>query len=253
MIGIIGGSGVYEIAEKAQSINKKLIKTDFGESVEISFLEIFNKEVAFIPRHSASHSIPPHNINYKANIDALKKAGVTQIIATNSVGSTNLDIEPGAIVLPDDFLDFTVLRDRTFYDDKVVHIDVTEPYCLRLRNEIDSCGDVINGGTYVCSEGPRFETPGEIKMYQSLGGDFVGMTSLPETVLAREKEMCYASICLVSNYGAGISKDKLTIDEVFDIMEDKKIDLVNLIYKTIKKLPEKYDCDCLHALNGAGI
>ena len=214
MIGVIGGSGVYEIAEIADSKEEKLVKTDYGE-VLVSVLDIKGKKVFFIPRHAAGHSIPPHKINFKANIQALKECGVNQIIATNAVGSLNLDYGPGSFVLADDFLDFTVKRDRTFYDDTVVHVDVSDPFCSRLREVIASCGDVKNSGaTLVCTEGPRFETRAEIKMFTKLDCDLVGMTSLPEVVLAKEKEMCYASICVVSNYAAGISPDKLTLDEV---------------------------------------
>lgn len=253
MIGIIGGSGVYEITDKADNIEKKFVETDYGEDVEVSILDIFNKKVAFIPRHASSHSIPPHKINYKANIDALKKIGVTKIIATNSVGSLNPSMGPGSFVIPDDFLDFTNERDKTFYHDKVVHIDVTEPYCPQIRDVIASCGDVIKGGTYVCTEGPRFETPAEIKMFEIVGGDLVGMTGLPEAILAREREICYNTICVVSNFAAGISDDKLSIDEVFKIMETKKVELIDLIYNTIKNLDEDLDCQCRHSLDGAEV
>ena len=133
MIGIIGGSGVYEITNKADSVLEELIKTDYGE-VKVSILDIFSKKVAFIPRHASGHSIPPHKINFSANIDALKKVGVTKVIATNSVGSMNLEMPPGAFVIPDDFLDFSQNRAKTFYEDKVVHIDVTVPYCESLRD-----------------------------------------------------------------------------------------------------------------------
>lgn len=252
MIGIIGGSGVYEITKKADKTTKKLVKTDYGD-VEVSILEIFSKEVAFIPRHASGHSIPPHKINFRANIDALKQVGVTSIIATNSVGSMNLEMPPGAFVIPNDFLDFSQNRQKTFYEDKVVHIDVTEPYCPTLRDILDKSGDVILGGTYVCTEGPRFETPAEIKMFKMLGGDLVGMTGLPEVTLAREREMCYNSICIVSNYASGISKDNLTIDEVFEMVQQKEIELLELIYNFIKNADEASDCSCRHALDGAEV
>lgn len=251
MIGIIGGSGVYEITNKADNIEKKLIKTEYGE-VEVSILDIFDKKVAFIPRHAAGHSIPPHKINFRANIDALKEVGVTQIIATNSVGSMNLEMPPGSFVIPNDFLDFTENRDKTYYENQVVHIDVTEPYCNRLKDVINSCGDVITGGTYVCTQGPRFETPAEIKMFKLLGGDLVGMTGVPEVTLARERAICYNSICIVSNYASGISEDNLTIDEVFEMVKSKENELLNLIYEVIKKLDD-CDCSCHHALNGAEV
>ena len=249
MMGIIGGSGVYEITSKADSVVKKIINTDYGD-VEVSILNIFGKKVVFLPRHASGHSIPPHKINFRANIDALKNAGVTQIIATNSVGSMNTNMPPGSFVIPNDFLDFTENREKTFYEDKVVHIDVTEPYCPNLRDILDSSGDVILGGTYVCTQGPRFETPAEIKMFKLLGGDLVGMTGLPEVILAREREMCYNSICIVSNYASGISENELTIDEVFEMVESLQKDLLELIYNFIKNA-EDSDCSCHHALDGA--
>ena len=255
MIGIIGGSGVEEISELADSIEKRTVDTEYG-SVEVSLLSIEDKTVAFLPRHSAGHTCPPHKINFKANIMALKEIGVTQIMATNAVGSLDLDIGPGSIVLPDDFLDFTVNRDRTFYDDVVIHIDMTEPFCNRLRGAIlanSGCvdGNVVDGGTIVCTEGPRFETPAEIKMFGILGGSIVGMTTLPEAVLAREKEMCYAPIAVVSNYSTSISPTKLDTKEVLDIMAQKKGELINLLFDTIKDLSKECDCECHHVLDDA--
>lgn len=251
MIGIIGGSGVYEITQRADSCTKKLVETDYGE-VEVSILDIFGKNVAFIPRHAEGHSIPPHNINFRANIDALKNVGVTQIIATNSVGSMNEEMPPGSFVIPDDFLDFSQNRPNTFFEDNVVHVDVTAPYCPTLRDILAKSGDVILGGTYVCTEGPRFETPAEIKMFRMLGGDLVGMTGLPEVVLAREREMCYNSICIVSNYASGISENNLTIDEVFEMVAQKEAELLELIYNFIKNADDD-DCMCRHALDGAEV
>ncbi|MCL2114864.1 MAG: S-methyl-5'-thioadenosine phosphorylase [Methanobrevibacter sp.] len=259
MIGIIGGSGVYDITKETKTIEKKVIHTPYGDSSEISLFEIEGKKIAFMPRHSGDHSLAPHKINYRANIWGLHSISVNQIIATNAVGSLKREIHPGSIVVPYDFIDFTSRREKTFYDDKVVHVDVTEPYCNRLRNQIIannnivSKGDFVDKGVYVCTDGPRFESPAEIKMFQYLGGDLIGMTGLPEAVLAREKEMCYASICIVSNYGASISPDKLTIDEVFEIMEYKGAEIVDLIYKTIENMDEDYDCSCLSALDGSSV
>ena len=252
MIGIIGGSGVYEITKKADIVENKLVKTDYGD-VEVSILDIFSKKVAFIPRHAAGHSIPPHKINYRANIDALKYVGVNKIIATNSVGSMNTQLPPGSFVIPDDFLDFSQDRIKTFYEDKVVHIDVSNAYCPQLRDVLDKSGDVILGGTYVCTDGPRFETPAEIKMFKMLGGDLVGMTGVPEVVLAREREICYNSICIVSNYASGISPNELTIDEVFEMLAKKEVELLELIYNFIKNVDESLDCSCHHALGGAEV
>ena len=252
MIGIIGGTGVYELTKNVDSQSTKLVKTDYGD-VEVTMLDIFSKEVAFIPRHAKGHSIPPHKINYRANMDALKKVGVNKIIATNSVGSMNENMPPGSFVIPDDFIDFSQNRVKTFYEDNVVHVDVTEAYCPNLAQVLDASGDVMLGATYVCTEGPRFETPAEIKMFKMLGGDLVGMTGLPEVTLAREREMCYSSVCIVSNYAAGISKNDLTIDEVLEIVKNKEDDLYNLIYNFIKNVDDSLDCKCLHALDGVEI
>ena len=252
LIGIIGGSGVYEITQKAASCTEKIVHTDYGD-VEVSLLEMFGKKVAFIPRHASGHSIPPHKINFRANIDALKNIGVTKIIATNSVGSMNEDMPPGSFVIPDDFLDFSQDRVKTFYEDKVVHIDVTEAYCPSLRDVLAQSGDVILGGTYVCTEGPRFETPAEIRMFKMLGGDLVGMTGVPEVTLAREREIGYNSICIVSNYASGISPDELTIDEVFEMVAKKEAELLELIYNFIRNVDDGADCMCNHALDGAEV
>lgn len=251
MIAIIGGSGADEIIEMADSIEKQAVDTEYG-SVEVTLMSIGDKTVAFLPRHSEGHSVPPHKINFKANIMALKNIGVTQIIATNAVGSLDLDIGPGSFVIIDDFLDFTVNRERTFFDDKVVHMDMSEPLCNRLRNVILSHGDcvsggLVDGGTTVCTEGPRFETPAEIRFFKMIGGTVVGMTSLPELVLAREAEMCYASISIVTNYGTSISPDVLSMEEVYEVMEVKKQELVKLLLETIDDLGDD-ECTCQHAL-----
>ena len=204
-------------------------------------------------RHSKGHSKPPHMVNYRANVYAMKKLGVDRIIATNAVGSLEREVEPGDFVIPHDFIDFTKLRNGTFYDDRTVHIDVTDPYCNELRKIICSSGKVVDGGIYVCTEGPRFETPAEIQMFRMLGGTVVGMTGLPEAVLARELEMCYASISTVSNYAASISSANLTIDEVFEIMDKKKHDLLTLMDTTISKMESERSCHCMGALKGAEI
>jgi 5'-methylthioinosine phosphorylase len=253
MIGIIGGTGVYEIVTLGEEIDKKFIKTPYGNSPEVSIFKLHGKEIAFMPRHTKGHSIPPHMVNYRANVYAMKKLGVDRIIATNAVGSLERNVKPGDFVIPHDFIDFTKFRNGTFYDDRTVHIDVTEPYCNELRNNICSSGNVVEGGVYICTEGPRFETPAEIQMFHMLGGTIVGMTGIPEAVLARELEICYASISTVSNYAASISPNNLTIDEVFEIMDEKKHDLINLVDTTVSKMEVERSCNCRNALEGAEI
>ncbi len=253
MIGIIGGTGIYEIVEMGEEVETKIIETPYGESPEITVFKLHDKEIAFMPRHAKGHANPPHMINYRANIYAMKKMGVERIMATNAVGSLDIDVKPGDFLVPHDFLDFTKVREFTFYDEKTVHIDITEPYCHNLRDTLISSGNVVENGVYVCTEGPRFETAAEIKMFKQLGGSVVGMTGIPEAILARELEICYASICMVSNYAASISPTKLTIDEVFEIVESKKDDLVKLINDAILKTPAERDCPCKYALVGAEV
>lgn len=252
-IALIGGTGLYEIVELGEDAENKVVETPYGYSPEVSLFELHNREVVFMPRHAIGHANPPHMVNYKSNIWALKKLGVERIIATNAVGSMDETIKPGDFVVPHDFLDFTRMRKGTFYDDRTVHVDVTEPYCPQLREILISSGKIIGEGIYVCTEGPRFETAAEVQMFRKLGGTIVGMTGLPEAVLARELEMCYTSICTVSNYAASISKDKLTIDEVFDIVEKKRTDLIKLLSDSISKIPEESACHCSYALEGAEV
>lgn len=258
IMGVIGGTGVYQIVEMGDLKEKKTVETPFGESPPISIFTLKDQEVAFLPRHKEGHDNPPHMINYRANVYALKMLGVDNILATNAVGSLNQSLKPGEFLIPDDFLDFTRTRPFTFYDDRAVHVDVTQPYCPELRETIISSGKnvdgkVVDGGVYVCTEGPRFETPAEIRMFQELGGAVVGMTGLPEVVLARELEMCYSTICMISNYAASVSPDKITIDEVFEVVDEKKKELIKLMYNSIINLPKSRTCSCRSALEGAEI
>ncbi len=258
MMGIIGGTGVYQIVERGDLKEKKVLNTPYGESPPISIFMLEDQEVAFLPRHKEGHDLPPHMINYQANVYALKILGTDRILATNAVGSLNESLQPGELLIPDDFIDFTRTRPFTFYDDRAVHVDITQPYCPYLRETLISNGKqldggVVDGGVYVCTEGPRFETPAEIQMFRKMGGTVVGMTGLPEVVLARELEMCYASICMVSNYATSVSSEKVTIDEVFEVVVEKKKELTSLIYNSIVNIKTDRKCACSHALEGAEI
>jgi len=262
MIGIIGGSGIYDptMLKDARDLE---VNTPFG-SVNITVGMYGEKDMAFLPRHGSSHSVPPHLINYRANIWALHSIGVERIVSTSASGSLNASISPGSFVVLSNFLDFTKTRANTFYDgsesiidDKdVVHIDVTQPYCPELRDILIKTGKeqnlpIVGDGIYVCTEGPRFESAAEIKMFSRLGGDVVGMTNLPEVILARELEMCYSSIAMVTNYAAGISEKKLTHKEVLDIMENNLGDIKLLLEGAIPKIPDKRSCQCSSLLDGA--
>ena len=252
---IIGGTGVYDSAvlENTETIT---VNTQFGPSIA-TLGEYKGKKVAFMPRHGAAHSIPPHRINYRANIWALKELGVTQVLASAAVGSLKRKYGPGSLVIVDDFLDFTKSRPTTFFESStVVHVDVTDPYCSRLRTEIALAAEelaienVHHGGTYVCTEGPRFESPAEIRMYETLGAHVVGMTSIPEVVLAKEAELCYATVCMVTNYAAGISDAPLTHEEVVREMARSVHRIRDLFFHTILKSTGERECRCKTAVGG---
>lgn len=257
-IAIIGGTGVYD-PNILSNIKQEELETPYGV-VEFKTGDYHGRSVAFIPRHGAKHSIPPHLINYRANIWAMKKLGVESIIATTAVGSLNLEMKPGDFVLIDQFLDFTKNRVNTFYEGGsrgVVHVDATSPYCPSLRKTISEAGKKIgqtihNQGTYVCTEGPRFETPAEIRMFAKLGGDLVGMTNVPEVVLAHEAEMCYATISMVTNFAAGISDQPLTHGEVLDAMRANTENIKKLIMSAIELIDLDQDCACKHVLKEYG-
>ncbi|MDT8901456.1 S-methyl-5'-thioadenosine phosphorylase [Anaeroselena agilis] len=253
-IAIIGGTGLYD-PRILDNVREERVVTPYGE-VEYKVGEYAGKAVAFIPRHGSKHSIPPHLINYRANIWAMKKIGVQSIIATTAVGSLKREMAPGHFVLTDQFIDFTKNRVSTFYeggDRGVVHVDVTEPYCPALRAVLNAAAaengiPCHNFGTYVCTEGPRFETPAEIKAYALLGGDIVGMTNVPEVTLAREAEMCYATVSMVTNFAAGISTQPLTHGEVLDAMRTNVENFKKLVMAAIAGLDPEAPCACRRAL-----
>jgi len=257
-IAIIGGTGVYD-PRMLENVRETIEKTPYGE-VKILLGNYAGRELAFIPRHGADHSVPPHLINYRANIKALQQVGVKNIIATAAVGSLQYDYKPGVYVLADQFIDFTKSRKSTFFEggkEGVVHCDMTVPYCSELRQAIVKAGEktglqVYNGATYVCTEGPRFETAAEIAMFKNLGGHIIGMTSVPEVCLARELGICYANISVVTNYAAGISPNVLTHHEVLAVMKQSIAQLRRLIMESIAFIPGDKSCCCGNILQEEG-
>ncbi|CAJ37461.1 S-methyl-5'-thioadenosine phosphorylase [Methanocella arvoryzae] len=248
---IIGGSGFYCVPG-CNLKEKKVVRTKYGDATLFFYENEKGAEFVFLPRHGEGHTCAPHRINYRANVIALKEAGIERIIGISSVGSLREAIRPGDFVLLDQFLDFTKARPITFFDEDgcVVHTDMTEPYCHDLRQCILSAprGDIRlhDKGTYVCTEGPRFETAAEIRMYATLGGDVVGMTGVPEVVLARELGMCYAGISVATNYAAGISK-VVTHEEVLEAMKKIETVLASYVVGCITTVPEVRKCTCKDA------
>jgi len=223
-LAVIGGTGFYN-PSVLESVDEKEVLTEYGRA-QVLEARVRDNPIVFLQRHARGHRLPPHRINYRANLAALKGLGVTHIIATSAVGSLREDMAPGDLVLLDQFIDFTRGRACTFFDGDdgmVRHTDMTEPYSPALRELILEAADALDiavhpRGCYVCTEGPRFETPAEINMFRHWGADVVGMTNVPEVVLANELGIPYAALALVTNYGAGISPQPLTHEEVLEAM-----------------------------------
>jgi 5'-methylthioadenosine phosphorylase len=253
-IAIIGGTGVYDPYMLTNSREVK-VETPYG-AITPTVGEFKGEEVVFLPRHGSEHSVPPHRVNYQANIWGLRSMGVKRVISTTAVGSLNPQMFPGDLVIIDQFIDFTKSRPHTFYEGGefgVVHVDYTEPYCPEVREVILKAATDLkfkahDHGVYVCTEGPRFETPAEIRMFSQLGGDLVGMTNIPEVVLAREAAICYATISMVTNFAAGIAAGPLTHEEVVEIMAKNTERLKKLIIRSLETMPKERRCRCQKAV-----
>jgi 5'-methylthioadenosine phosphorylase len=238
-IALIAGSGLEKSFKTAGSLK---VETPYG-AVEAAELRISDAPTVFLPRHGREHSVPPHMINYRANIFALRKVGVEKVVATNAVGSLRIRIKPGDYVIPDQLLEFTKARPSTFFDGadgKVVHTDMTEPYSQEVRKALAGAFSLRGvslhrRGVYLCAEGPRYETPAEISMFRRMGGDVVGMTGYPEAVLAKELGLKYATICVVTNYGAGM-QERVDHSEVIELMDKATEDVCRGFEETIRRL-----------------
>jgi 5'-methylthioadenosine phosphorylase len=254
-IGIIGGSAVGNLLDNPDKI---YVNTPYGEmSSPVEIGKIGGKEVAVLYRHGKPHKIPPHKINYRANIYGLKEIGIERIISLSAVGSLQSHIQPGTIVFPDQFFDNTKGRSYTFYDGpQVVHISVADPFCPELtdifhKSSLELGFKSINGGTYVCIEGPRFSTRSESKFFKTVG-DIIGMTLVPEINLAKEKEMCYLTVATVTDYDVWAEKP-VSSKEVTKVMKENEENIISLLNKTIPKIPEERFCSCKNSLKEAGL
>lgn len=255
-IGVIGGTGLYD-PKLLKNVEEVTVETPYGKpSDSITIGELAGKCVAFLPRHGKKHTIRPTEINVRANIFALKKLGVKRILAPSTVGSLREEYHPGEIVFVDQFIDRTTRREQSFYtENRVCHISVAEPMCPELRKIMISVAKnrgikMHETGTYVCIEGPRFSSKAESKMYRQWGADVVGMTLVPECVLAREAEICYASISTVTDYD--VWKDHVVcVDDIIATMETNIVNVKRIIAETVAKLPDECACKCNEALKGA--
>jgi 5'-methylthioadenosine phosphorylase len=230
-VGVITGTGVSEQFDLGRP---KVVRTPFGKATVYDHPEW---QYVLVPRHGAAHKYPPHGINYRANIAALGQLGVKEIIATSAVGSMNQSFHVGEVGVIEQFLDFTKRRQMTFFEDKVVHTDMTYPYSRGLNSAIVAAGKrvgvkVHSHLVYVCAEGPRFETAAEVKMFRLLGGDVVGMTGVPEVVLANEKKLGYSSMVIATNWAPGMQA-RVSHEEVLKVMKRSGRKVKQLIETTI--------------------
>ncbi len=242
-IAVIGGTGLYAMMDDFQMIRQEIINTPYGEaSSPLVFGELEGKSVVFLARHGFTHRLPPHRINYLANIWMLKKAGVEQILAVNAVGSLNDNCKPENMVIPDQIIDYTWGREHTFYAEdltRVVHIDFTFPYSESLRQTIIQAGrnedmGLVENAVYGCTQGPRLESAAEITRLGRDGCDLVGMTGMPEASLARELSIEYASISIVANWAAGINGSQISMDQIDSHMQKGMEKVKRLITETIR-------------------
>ena len=254
-IAIIGGSGLEGLLQGSKVVR---LETPYGTAPPISVGVIGREEVAFLPRHGPKHDLPPHKINYRANIYSLKQVGVERIIATNAVGAINTTYNPGELAIPSDILDMTKSRSGTYFDAApVTHIDVTEPYCPELCSVLAECCKTTGvncraKAILVATEGPRYETPAEIRMLGKLGGDIVGMTGAPEVFLARELEICYSTLCFISNKAAGM-QERLSAVEVMNVGKQVMPSMLKVIHAAIERIPTERACMCAKATHQAKV
>ena len=257
-IGIIGGSGLYQMSGLT-NIEEVEMETPFGkpsDAYRVGILE--GKPVAFLARHNRNHTILPSELNFRANIYGFKKLGVEWILSASAVGSLKEELAPLDIVLPDQFYDRTKTRVSTFFGDGiVVHVTFAHPVCERLASVIEDAGKDVDvgikrGGTYLCIEGPQFSTLAESNTYRSWGMDLIGMTNLQEAKLAREAEICYTTIALVTDYDCWHPQhDAVTVTDVIENLRKNTENAQNIIRAAVKRLPIDRTCKCGRALKHA--
>lgn len=258
-IGIVGGSGLYNI-EGIKGVKKVTLKTPFGEPSDKFILgELEGKEVVFLPRHGVGHRISPSEINYRANIYAFKKLGVTRIISVTACGSLREELKPLDFVVPDQFVDRTNhAREMTFFDKGIAaHLVFAEPVCKDLSAIIYKSGldlkiNMHKNKTYINMEGPAFSTLAESKLYRSWGMDIIGMTNMSEAKLAREAEICYATLAAVTDYDCWhASHDSVTLDMIISNLQKNIENSKKILLKVIRDLPSDRACSCQNALKYA--
>ena len=260
-IGIIGGSGVYDIAGLENKRWEK-VESSFGApSDELLFGELNGVKLAFLPRHGRGHKIPPSEINFRANIDVLKRVGVTDVISVSAVGSLREHLTPGTFVIVDQFIDRTFAREKSFFGTGLVaHVSMAHPVCKRLGDHIEAAAketgiNALRGGTYLVMEGPQFSSLAESELYRSWGCDVIGMTNMPEAKLAREAELCYATVGMVTDYDCWHpDHDDVTVEQIIKVLlanADKAKTLVKYVVPRIGADAKACACGCRNVLQYA--
>jgi 5'-methylthioadenosine phosphorylase len=257
-IGVFGGSGFYDFLDDVEDAE---VSTPFGEpSAPPVVGTLSGKRVAFLPRHGRKHELPPDRINYRANVWAMKELGVRRIIGPCASGSLRADLALGAFVVCDQFVDRTAGRDDTFYEGPVTtHVSAADPYCVDLRRILVETAAELgisarDGGTVVVIQGPRFSTRAESQWFQRMGWDVINMTAYPECYLARELEICYANISMVTDYDVGVGgAEAVSHETVIKVFTENNARLRELLFTAIPKIGPQPDDDCANALRGARI
>lgn len=245
MIAVIGGSGLAQLSV-LEGAQRRVVRTPYGEpSAPLVFGRLAGREVVFLARHGAGHSFAPHEINYRANLWALKESGVQAVLAVATVGGVVEALGPGTLVVPDQLIDYTHGRKSTFFEGAgtpVTHIDFTEPYSTPLRARMLAAAarlgeTVVDGGTYACTQGPRLETAAEIERIRRDGGDLVGMTGMPEAALAREAGLDYAVLAVVVNHAAGLgaSKHQIKLEDLETVMKATVSRALRVLQATVEE------------------
>jgi 5'-methylthioadenosine phosphorylase len=252
-VGVFGGSGFYRFLDDVEEV---AVDTPYGPpSARVRMGEIEGRPVAFMPRHGDEHSLPPHRINYRANVWAMREVGVRRIVGPSACGSLKPELEPGTFVVCDQFVDRTSGREDTFYDGpQTTHVSAADPYCPELGRILVEAGDerVVAGGTVVVIQGPRFSTRAESRWFSRAGFDVVNMTQYPEAWLARELGLCYANLSLVTDYDVGLEgTEPVSADRAFRVFADNLDRLRALLFRAVPKIGPQPDDVCASALDSA--
>ena len=261
VVGIIGGSGIYDM-DGLDNVEWRRVDSPFGApSDELMFAEYRGQKMVFLPRHGRGHRIPPSEINFRANIDAMKRCGVTEIVSLSAVGSLREELSPGTFVIVDQFIDRTFARVKSFFQTGMVgHVSMADPVCRRLAGRLEAAAaeagiKAVMGGTYLVMEGPQFSSRAESELYRSWGCDVIGMTNMPEAKLAREAEICYATVAMVTDYDCWHPHhDDVTVDAVIKVLLDNAEKARSLVRQVVPMLTGRADtcsAGCHHALDAA--